>query len=78
MPPQSAPDQLLLSDGKLYFTEEQWLARMKQRRDGEGSSKPPKSNGNGRCRSRGARKKQTRALDTKDGGNDDNNGKCLN
>jgi hypothetical protein len=77
-PPQSAPDQPLLSDGKLYFTEEQWLARMKQRRDGEGSSKPPKSNGNGRCRSRGARKKQTRALDTKDGGNDDNNGKCLN
>jgi hypothetical protein len=29
MPPQSAPNQPLLSGGKLYFTEEQWLARMK-------------------------------------------------
>ncbi|RLN23644.1 hypothetical protein C2845_PM07G28310 [Panicum miliaceum] len=75
-PPQSALDQPLLSGGKLYFTEEQWLAWMKQRRDGKGSSKPPKSSGGGRSRSRGARKR-TRAPDTKDGGDDDKD-RCLN
>lgn len=58
--PPSSSDQPLLSSGKLYFTEEQWLAGMKQRQAGEGGSKAPKSGNGGRRRGRGTRKKQER------------------
>jgi len=51
---------------------------MKQRRDSDRSSESPKSSGDGRRRSRGARKKQTRAPNAKDGGSDDDKDRCLN
>ena len=77
VPSPSGPDQPLLSGGKLYFTKEQWLAQMKQRSDGDGSSKPSKSNSGGKRRSYGARKKQAHTPNNKDGGDDDKD-RCLN
>lgn len=71
-PPES--EQPLLSGGKLYFFEEQWLSRMKQRRVG-GSSRPPKLN-NGRRRPRGVRKKMSSTPVAKEGAKDDDRDRC--
>ena len=72
----AAPEQPLLSGGKLYFTEEQWLARMKEKQGGESSSKPPCSNGGSQQRPRAAKKKQNRTPDAKEGEDDRN--RCNN
>lgn len=74
----AALDQPIYYGSKLYFTEEQWLARSKQRQDGEGSSKPPKPGGGARRRSRGGCKQQARTPDNKDGGVDDEKDRCQN
>lgn len=68
-------EQPLLSGGKLYSSEEQWLAWMKQRREGEGSSMLPKMN-SGRRRLHGARKKTSSAPTANEGDEDDDRDKC--
>jgi hypothetical protein len=63
-----ALEQPLLSGGKLYFTEEQWLARMKEKGSGETSNRPPQQGGGGsnRQRQHRPRKKNNRQLDGRD------------
>jgi hypothetical protein len=63
-----ALEQPLLSGGKLYFTEEQWLTRMKEKGSGETSNRPPQQGGGGsnRQRQRRPRKKNNRQLDGRD------------
>jgi hypothetical protein len=60
-----ALEQPLLSGGKLYFTEEQWLAWMKEKGSGETSNRPPQQGGGGssRQRQRRPRKNNNRQLD---------------
>jgi transposase InsO family protein len=63
-----ALEQPLLFGGKLYFTEEQWLTRMKEKGSGETSNRPPQQGGGGsnRQRQRRPRKKNNRQLDGRD------------
>lgn len=68
----------ILFGGKLYFNEEQWLARMKQRQDGDGGSQSSKSGGNTQRQPRGLRKKQGRLSDSKDGVTSNDKDKCQN
>lgn len=74
----SAPDQPILSAGKLYFTEEQWLAQSKQRQDGEGCSKPPKPGSVARIALVVGAKSSNARLQQKDGGLDDKKHRCRN
>jgi hypothetical protein len=68
----------ILSDGKLYFTEEQWLAQEKVKPKGDGGPKTSKAASNARRRPRGPHKKQGKEVEARDGGNNDDRNMCHN
>jgi hypothetical protein len=64
--------------GKLLLTEEQWLARMKDKQPGEGSSKSGAGKGGGKNRPRNQKKKKNAGAGGGESGGKDDHNTCHN